>query len=290
MSYQMTHGKNWRSAVAAAATAALMLTATPVAMADTDKVVSGVSVDASKLDVAAIDPAKTIDLTMVKKPDASAASVAGVTFRLQRLEGFDLLSNENWAAALKLKPALAANGPFVGDPIEITTDANGVARATGLQRGLYYVVELGNGNAELESSAPFVITLPSGNPQGTKWSYDLTVTAKNQPKEVPQPTPKPTPPAPQPTPPNKTVPVPIPIPVPIPKVSTATATPPAPTETVTPEAPAPAPAPAQKGVPRKVQQALASTGASVIGVVIAGALLVVAGIFLVGRRRKSEEA
>ncbi|PRQ11660.1 hypothetical protein C1Y63_04415 [Corynebacterium sp. 13CS0277] len=275
----MTHGKNWRSAVAAAATAALMLSATPMAMADTDKVVSGLSVDASKINVGAIDPAKTIDLTLVKKGNDGTTAVAGVTFKVQRLAGYDLLTQESWEKALKLTPAEAAQGPFVGEPLEVTTGADGSAQLTGLERGLYYVEEIST-NGDVVSSAPFVITLPSGNKDGSEWSYNLTVTAKNQPVPTTPPT----------VPPTTPVPIPIPIPIPIPNVSTATVTPPP--ATVTPTAtPTPAPpAPAEKGIPRKVQQALASTGASVIGVVIAGALLVVAGIFLVGRRRKSEEA
>ncbi|APT85226.1 LPXTG cell wall anchor domain-containing protein [Corynebacterium aquilae] len=320
----MTHGKKWRSAVLAAATAAAMLSVSPSAMADTEKVVSGVSVDASKLNVAAIDMNRTINLKIIKKVSGDRP-VAGVQFRLQRLEGFDLSTTENWQKAFDLKVADAARGPFVGSPIDITTNADGEATATNLARGVYYVVELEptTVDGEYVNSAPFVITLPTGNPEGTAWNYDVSVKAKNQPRPTyPDHTPPPPVPGPgpEPTPSKTTTPTKPTSTKPTPSKTTVTTTPSTKTKTTTPRLPdeetvtrttttkttttdrpgtpgeenvqrkTPNTPEAEKSVPRRVRESLASTGASVIGVVIAGSLLVIGGIFLASRRRKTDEA
>lgn len=60
------------------------------------------------------------------------------------------------------------------------TDKNGIAQFTSLPQGIYYVKET-NGPVQITKPiAPFVLSLPMTNADGTKWLYDVYSFPKNQ--------------------------------------------------------------------------------------------------------------
>lgn len=60
------------------------------------------------------------------------------------------------------------------------TDTNGVAKLENLPLGIYYVQETKSPSQVVKKIAPFVLTLPLTNSDGTKWLYDVYSYPKNQ--------------------------------------------------------------------------------------------------------------
>ena len=95
----------------------------------------------------------------------------------------DMLNN-------KLAAALAANATNVKNALEIAvknggvamteTDATGHTSASGLEQGLYLVVETRVPENVTSTCNPFLISLPMTTVDGSEWLYDLTVYPKNQ--------------------------------------------------------------------------------------------------------------
>jgi fimbrial isopeptide formation D2 family protein/LPXTG-motif cell wall-anchored protein len=60
------------------------------------------------------------------------------------------------------------------------TDATGTTSATGLDLGLYLVVETAVPEQITDTVAPFFVSLPMTSKDGDEWNYDVTVYPKNQ--------------------------------------------------------------------------------------------------------------
>ncbi|MDU2312891.1 MAG: SpaH/EbpB family LPXTG-anchored major pilin [Varibaculum cambriense] len=130
----------------------------------------------------------------------------GVNFKLYKVEGVDVSTNDGLKlaqeiAATPLKDNVATTGIAYGgntyalkaaNPAEMATGADGSAKFVDVERGLYVVVEdlegsakIMNGQVEVKKEkitpiAPFALTLPMTNPDGTAWNADVHVYPKNQ--------------------------------------------------------------------------------------------------------------
>ena len=129
----------------------------------------------------------------------------GVNFKLYRVEGVDVSTNDGLKlaqeiAAVSLKDDVVTTGITVGGttyklaatPTTKTTGANGEANFADVERGLYVVVEDLEGSGTIKAAgkevvkdkitpiAPFAVTLPMTNPEGTAWNADVHVYPKNQ--------------------------------------------------------------------------------------------------------------
>ena len=90
----------------------------------------------------------------------------------------------------KLAAALAANATNVKNALETAvknggvamteTDATGHTSASGLEQGLYLVVETRVPENVTSTCNPFFVSLPMTTVDGSEWLYDLTVYPKNQ--------------------------------------------------------------------------------------------------------------
>lgn len=116
---------------------------------------------------------------------AERQGLAGVQYRISRVTGVDLTTNEGWQAAAAQYNGLAGGTvPATTDPRTGTTNAQGQLSFTGLPLGLYYVEEI-KAPAGYTMAAPFLVTLPMTNPSDrTQWMYDVYVYPKNQADEM----------------------------------------------------------------------------------------------------------
>ncbi|WIM66896.1 SpaH/EbpB family LPXTG-anchored major pilin [Corynebacterium breve] len=248
---------------------------------------------------ATIDVNRTVNLTIRKsKPnyyddvaegELPPASLAGSVFEIRRIDGIDLTKAEDWDRIRGLTIEDAATMPM-GPAIRATTDAEGVARFYDLEVGLYYVVENPpvTPGQNYRKSAPFLITLPTGNLDGSTWDYDVEVQAKNGPDPCDETDPCPTPTLPPiPGIPETTDPS-VPPTKPGTPSTTSTPVPGEPGQPGSPDRPGGPDSPGRPGTPPSSnvpRGPLASTGASVIGVVIAALGLIGVGLFLMRRKR-----
>jgi fimbrial isopeptide formation D2 family protein/LPXTG-motif cell wall-anchored protein len=86
-----------------------------------------------------------------------------------------LASNETTTKA-KLEAYMAAsNGTAMPE-----TDGNGKSSVDGLELGLYLFVETKVPENVVDTTAPFLVSLPMTSTDGTGWNYDLTVYPKNE--------------------------------------------------------------------------------------------------------------
>ena len=95
----------------------------------------------------------------------------------------DMLNN-------KLAAALAANATTVKNALETAvknggvamteTDATGHTSASGMEQGLYLVVETRVPENVTSTCNPFFVSLPMTTIDGAEWNYDVTVYPKNQ--------------------------------------------------------------------------------------------------------------
>lgn len=268
-----------RSTTAIALATALTLGATPVAMADLRTVTGNVDVQA----ISQIDPARSIDLTLIKTPpnpyddvpvgDIPGSVIEGVTFTVRKVNNVDLTTEAGWALARGMSVAEAKRRGFSEDHSAVT-DAEGKAYFTELSVGLYLVTETppANPGVNYERSAEFLITLPTGGDDGEHWNYDVTVYTKDKVK--PTKPPKPTDPP--------TIPPIIPVPIPVPVPGGGSSVDPGPTPTPTPTTPA-APVPDKGTTP---PPGLAMTGANVAGLGALALALIAGGALLIRRRRR----
>lgn len=172
-----------------------------------------------------------------------AASFVPLAEYAEVCDTFDgMTTRQNQAYAAKL--AARVKTPAA----KATTDANGSATFSGLNAGMYLAVQTGAAGqaANYERCLPFLVSLPTADPETGEWSDALSIRAKAEPTPTPTPTATPTPtPAPTETPrvtatPNAT-------PSPTPSAS------PSPTPETT-EAPTPTPTPKPTPVPTTVPE------------------------------------
>lgn len=88
-----------------------------------------------------------------------------------------------------MSDALSANATTVKNALEIAvrnggampeTDANGHSKVSGLEQGLYLVVETRVPENVTSTCNPFFVSLPMTTIDGKGWNYDVTVYPKNQ--------------------------------------------------------------------------------------------------------------
>lgn len=89
-----------------------------------------------------------------------------------------------------MSDALTANATTVKNALEIAvrnggkampeTDANGHSKVSGLEQGLYLVVETHVPENVISTCSPFFVSLPMTTMDGKNWNYDVTVYPKNQ--------------------------------------------------------------------------------------------------------------
>lgn len=145
------------------------------------------------------------DGTAIEAGELPKTPLAGVNFKLYKVEGVDVSTNDGLKLAQQigatpLTDDVVKNGISVGgttyklaaNPTTKTTDTNGEAEFAGVERGLYVVVEdlegstkIMNGSEEVVKEkitpiAPFAVTLPMTNPDGKAWNSDVHVYPKNQ--------------------------------------------------------------------------------------------------------------
>ena len=145
------------------------------------------------------------DGTAIDAGQLPKTPLAGVNFKLYQVEGVDVSTNDGLKLAQQigatpLTDDVVKNGITVGgttyklaaNPTTMTTDANGEAKFADVARGLYVVVEDLEGSAKIMNGteevvkekitpiAPFAVTLPMTNPDGTAWNSDVHVYPKNQ--------------------------------------------------------------------------------------------------------------
>lgn len=268
-----------RAAASIAVVAAMSLGGS-VNMADARTVIGVVDSQA----ISAIDPTRSIDLTLIKTPpnpyedlpvgDIPAGVIEGVTFTVLKVNGVDLTTEAGWTLARGMTIAQARQRGFSAE-YSAVTDVTGTARFTGLGVGLYLVTETPppNPNVNYERSAEFLITLPTGGDDGEHWNYDVTVYTKDKvkPTKPPKPTDPPTGPP--------IIPIPVPVPIPGGGSSVDPGPTPSPAPTTTPATPAP-----EQGTPPPTW--LATTGANVAWLAVLALFLIGGGAFLIQRRRQ----
>lgn len=148
------------------------------------------------------------DGTAIESDKLPKMPLAGVNFKLYKVEGVDISTNDGLKqaqeiAATPLKDTVVTTGITVGDKTynlkaaatpnaAKVTEADGSAKFADVERGLYVVVEdlvgstkIMNGQVEVKKEkitpiAPFAVTLPMTNPEGTAWNADVHVYPKNQ--------------------------------------------------------------------------------------------------------------
>lgn len=114
-------------------------------------------------------------------PLAEYADVCG-TF-----DGMTTRQNQAYAAKLAARVKTPA--------AKATTDANGSATFSGLDAGMYLAVQTGAAGqaANYERCLPFLVSLPTADPETGEWSDALSIRAKAEPTPTPTPTATPTP-------------------------------------------------------------------------------------------------
>ena len=238
-------------------------------------------------DISRIDPDRTVDLTIRKarpnpydQPPLSSdgkplAPLGGSVFTVARVSGVDLTTQAGWDAARGMTLAQARDRGL--EPgVMATTDTEGNAYFTGLPIGLYYVTETppDTPGQRYPVAAPFLITLPVGYIDGKSWAYTVEIEAKNAPEPG--------------------LPI-IPLPV-LPIVLLPGSSSSVPGGSSIPGGsgvpaqdqgvPGTSGQPVQSTAPTRKLPALATTGASVLGVVALGAAFIGAGVYLVRRNRR----
>lgn len=268
--------------------------ATPLATAN-ERVISGNDQD---VNASTVDSSRSIDVTFRKIPlnpyddrDPNAlpdGGVEGLTFTLSKVKGFDVTAETGRDAAKKMTVKKVREAGLDKVASE-NTDSEGKALFTGLHPGLYLVEESApDSEHDYRLSDPRLIILPLGNPTGTEFEYDSVAVMKGRPSTPPS-TPPTVPPT-EPDTPGKTT---------TPKRPPRENTPPG-ERTTHPDRPGstterdvevlgqePPEGGSGTGSRSHNSGVLASTGASVLGLIGFGAVLIIAGLWL-SRRKKGE--
>ena len=286
--------KHYSLSVSVLAVALCAGLASPLASAD-ERVISGNDRD---VNASAVDSSRSIDVTFRKIPlnpyddrDPNAlpdGGVEGLTFTLSKVKGIDVTAETGRAAAKKMTVKKAREAGLDKVASE-NTDSEGKALFTGLHPGLYLVEESApDSDHDYRLSDPRLIILPLGNPTGTEFEYDSVAVMKGRPSTPP--TPPTTVPPTEPDTPGETT---------TPKRPPRENTPPG-ERTTHPDRPGstterdvevlgqePPEGGSGTGSRSHNSGVLASTGASVLGLIGFGAVLIVAGLWL-SRRKKGE--
>ncbi|MCX7492009.1 pilin N-terminal domain-containing protein [Corynebacterium sp. P6129] len=269
-------------------TAAVLLAATlsaamvPLAHAE---VVTG---NDAGLSVDGIQAGRSVQLTIHKAApnpfndvppgELPPGGVAGATFTLERLGGYSLGDPLVWDSFRTLSVEDTESAEVL-DRFSAVTDSGGNAVFSDLPQGLYRVRETppADPSKEFRISAPFLITLPVADAEGSSWAYEVTITPKNKPHE----------PIPGSSGSSSDGIIPIPVPIPVPGGSSsggADSSSDGPTSGTVPGGPVD-----ETGPSKGIASYLPNTGADVLAISLIGILSMVLGFFLLRRRRTSGE-
>ena len=207
----------------------------------------------------------------------ATGKVAGVTIKLERLQGID---PENAADKAKIRNAGAdkiANWPTDRTITAVTNEA-GQVRFQGLEKGIYLVTSqapAGAAAGEYREIEPFLVAVPFHTVAEDPRPVEGVIVAKTN-NTVPPTTPPTEPPTTPPSNPPGTPP-------------TAPSTPP-PGDTPPGETPPPRETPGSGDEKEREQGELAMTGVQIIGLVLAAVALMGAGLLmlLIAKKRKQE--
>lgn len=285
-------------AAAALCLGGILAVSTPVA-ADA-KVISGYAGASVHVDPSTIgDAPNSLTITLPKgnpfdevpAGELPPGSLSGYTFSLKRVAGIDIRSREGYDSALHLTLDEARDRGFTNPAFSRVSDEQGKVRFDGLPAGAYLIeVEPpARAGEKHEDIRPMLIILPATNEDGS-WLHELSVKAKTEDDggDVPPPTDIPDP-RPTPTPTPTTTPTDTPVPRPT-STSTSTQDRPLTSITGTPgstTSPVAGPSTDQPG--KSTLRQLAQTGASVLGIVAVGALLLLLGGYMMRRNNKGEQ-
>lgn len=124
----------------------------------------------------------------------SGTPLNGVTFTLYKVEGADWLKDYYQGTGTPAMPTVDKyvntdgslnTSTVTSTGIAVTTGdstkgwANGTAVASGLDLGLYLVVETNKPDAVKQAAVPFLVSIPMTSVDKTSWLYDVTVNPKN---------------------------------------------------------------------------------------------------------------
>lgn len=124
----------------------------------------------------------------------SGTPLNGVTFTLYQVEGADWLKDYYQGTGTPAMPTVDKyvntdgslnTSTVTSTGIAVTTGdstkgwANGTAVASGLDLGLYLVVETNKPDAVKQAAVPFLVSIPMTSVDKTSWLYDVTVNPKN---------------------------------------------------------------------------------------------------------------
>lgn len=119
----------------------------------------------------------------------SGTPLNGVTFTLYKVQDDTWL--KSYYQGTGTSPAMPQVSDYVdsnGTPktgvtlptgIPVTTAGDGTAVASGLELGLYLVVETDKPDAVKQAAEPFLVSIPMTSVDKTNWLYDVTVNPKN---------------------------------------------------------------------------------------------------------------
>lgn len=276
----------------------ILAVSTPVA-ADA-KVISGYAGASVHVDPTAIgDEPNSLTITLPKgnpfdelpPGELPPGSLSGYTFTLKRVAGIDIRTRGGYDSALRLTVDEARDRGFTDSALSRVSDEQGKVRFDGLPAGVYLIeVEPPAREGEKhEDIRPMIIILPATTEDGS-WLHELSVKAKTEDDggDVPPPTDIPDP-RPTPTPTTTSTPTDTPVPRPT-TTSTSTQDRPRISITGTPgstTSPVAGPSTDQPG--KSTPRQLAQTGASVLGIVAVGALLLLLGGYVMRRNNKGEQ-
>lgn len=124
----------------------------------------------------------------------SGTPLNGVTFTLYKVEGADWLKDYYQGTGTPAMPTVDKyvntdgslnTSTVTSTGIAVTTGdstkgwADGTAVASGLDLGLYLVVETNKPDAVKQAAVPFLVSIPMTSVDKTSWLYDVTVNPKN---------------------------------------------------------------------------------------------------------------
>ncbi|CAB0581976.1 LPXTG cell wall anchor domain-containing protein [Corynebacterium diphtheriae] len=267
-------------ATAALCLGGILAVSTPV-VADA-KVISGYAGASVRVDPTTIgDEPNSLTITLPKgnpfdelRPgELPPSSLSGYTFTLKRVADIDIRTRDGYDSALRLTVDEARDRGFTDPTLSRVSDEQGKVRFGGLPAGVYLteVKPPARAGEKHENICPMLIILPATNEDGS-WLHELSVKAKAEdgggdvppPTDIPDPRPTPTPT------PTRDRPI------------TSTSNTPGITTS-----PVPNPSTDKPGNPSSGR--LAKTGASVLGIVAVGALLLLLGGYVMRRNNKGEQ-
>ncbi|GAA2235407.1 hypothetical protein GCM10010401_04100 [Rarobacter faecitabidus] len=197
--------RRWQR-IAAAVTAALLATAGALAAAQPAGAATPVDIDTARNGNSSIivhkhaQPATPGAPASGEAQTVTAPALEDVEFSVWKLNGIDLTTPAGWATFQQVQAqigSLAVNGSITA-PTSVTvgtagtftvtqsgstqeTNASGQASFTGLDLGIYLVLEGADngGNGIVTPHKPFLVSVPTAKASDSSWLYDVHVYPKN---------------------------------------------------------------------------------------------------------------